>query len=251
MFHKSFRKAVLLSAATIAATAMLPASASASTFVLSGGNNSDGSIGNVRTYTGSDGTKLEVTAYSLNGTTLAAGAVGAYSPGLGVMNSFPNWWGQGGDDSHTVDNNGYVDILVFQFDKIVTIDKIGLVSFGDTDINYAVGSTNVAFNSTFTIANYSTFNSLFGPTILSNGNGQDQNRDINPNNLSGNLFYVAAAFSNSGSNDSFKVNGLTYAVTQTSAPVPEPATWGMMICGLAVTGYAMRRRKTNATISFA
>ncbi|MCW2381110.1 MULTISPECIES: PEPxxWA-CTERM sorting domain-containing protein [unclassified Sphingobium] len=244
MFHKSFRKAVLLSAATIAATAMLPASASAATFLLTSGSNSDGSIGNVRTYTGSDGTKLEVTAYSLNDTTLSKAAVGAYTPGLGVLNG-PN------DDSHTVDNNGYTDILVFQFDKMVTVDKIGLVSFGDTDINYAIGSTNVAFNSTFTIANYSTFTSLFGTSIYSSGNGQDQNRDINPNNLSGNLFYVAAAFNDRQSNDSFKVNGITYAVTQTSAPVPEPATWGMMICGLAVTGYAMRRRKTNATISFA
>ena len=250
--HNVIKKAAFVAATSIAAAAMLPASASAATFVLSGGNNSDGSIGNVRTYTGSDGTQLEVTAYSLaGGSTLAAGAVGAYSPGLGVMNSFctPGWFGcSGGDDSHTVDNSGNVDILVFQFNKVVTVDKIGLVSFGDTDINYAIGSTTTPFSGTLSIPNYAAFNALFGTTILSNGSGSDENRDINPNNLSGNLFYVAAAFSNSGSNDSFKVSGITYTATPA---VPEPATWGMMICGLGLAGAAMRRRKANASVSFA
>ncbi|HZV18157.1 MAG TPA: PEPxxWA-CTERM sorting domain-containing protein [Sphingobium sp.] len=33
------------------------------------------------------------------------------------------------------------------------------------------------------------------------------------------------------------------------APVPEPATWGMMIAGLALVGFSMRRRKTM--VSFA
>jgi hypothetical protein len=239
--HNVIKKATLLGAATIAAAAMLPASASAATFVLTSGSNSDGYSGNVRTYTGSDGTKLEVTAYSLNGSTLAQAAVGAYTPGLGVLNG-PN------DDTHTVDNSGLVDILVFQFDKIVTVDKIGLASFGDTDINYAIGSTNVAFNNTFTIPNYATFTSLFGSTIYSGGDGSSENRDINPSNLSGNLFYVAAAFNDNRDNDSFKVSGITYTATPA---VPEPATWGMMICGLGLAGAAMRRRKANASVSFA
>ncbi|MBN8818484.1 MAG: PEP-CTERM sorting domain-containing protein [Sphingomonas sp.] len=224
---------------------MLPASASAATFVLTSGSNNDGSIGNVRTYTGSDGTQLEVTAYSLaGGSTLSAGAVGAYTPGLGVINSF----GWNGDGSHTVDNSGNVDILVFQFNKVVTVDKVGLAAFGDTDINYAIGSTVTPFSGTLSIPNYATFTSLFGSSILSNGTGSDENRDINPSNLSGNLFYVAAAFSNSSSNDSFKVSGITYTATPA---VPEPATWGMMICGLGLAGAAMRRRKANASVSFA
>lgn len=234
-------KAALMAATGLAASAMVPASASAATFVLTSGSNSDGSIGNVRTYTGSDGTKVEVTAYSLDGSTLAQAAVGAYTPGLGILNG-PN------DDSHTIDNSGRVDIMVFQFDKVVTVDKVGIAEFGDTDFNYDIGSTNVAFNSTLTFANLTAFTNAFGAlntSILSNGNGSNENRDINPGNLSGNLFYVAAAFSSSNSNDSFKINGITYA---TSA-VPEPASWAMMIGGLAVVGSAMRRRKS--AVSFA
>lgn len=250
--HNVIKKAAFVAATSIAAAAMLPASASAATFGLTSGSNNDGSIGNVRTYTGSDGTKLEVTAYSLaGGSTLSAGAVGAYTPGLGVINSFctPGWYGcSGGDGSHTVDNSGNVDILVFQFDKIVTVDKVGLAAFGDTDINYAIGSTVTPFSGTLSIPNYATFTSLFGSSILSNGTDSDDNRDINPSNLSGNLFYVAAAFSNSSSNDSFKVSSITYTATPA---VPEPATWGMMICGLGLAGAAMRRRKANASVSFA
>jgi len=237
-----FGKAALLAATGLAVSVMAPTSASAATFLFSGGNNSDGTVGNVRTFTGSDGTKVEVTAYATDGSNLSAGAVGWYSPGLGTLNG-PN------DNSHTVDNSGLVDILVFQFDKVVTVDKVGLVEFGDTDINYDIGSTNVAFNSTLTFANLTAFTNAFGAintSILSNGNGTSGDRDINPSNLSGNLFYVAAAFSNSGSNDSFKVNGITFTA---APPVPEPATWAMMIGGLGLVGMSMRRRKT--AVSFA
>jgi hypothetical protein len=233
-----FGKAALLAATGLAASVMVPASASAATFVFSGGPNSDGTVGNVRTFTGSDGTKVEVTAYSTDGSSLGAGAVGWYSPGLGTLNG-PN------DNSHTIDNSGLVDILVFQFDKVVTVDKLGIAEFGDTDLNYSIGSTVTPFLGTLSFANLAAFNSAFGSTILSNGSGVNENRDINAGNLSGNLFYVAAAFSSSGSNDSFKINGITYATTA----VPEPASWAMMIGGLAVVGSAMRRRKT--AVSFA
>ena len=36
-----------------------------------------------------------------------------------------------------------------------------------------------------------------------------------------------------------------------TAPLPEPATWAMMICGFAMAGGAMRRRATKAGLSIA
>jgi opacity protein-like surface antigen len=42
----------------------------------------------------------------------------------------------------------------------------------------------------------------------------------------------------------------TYTGTIDIAPVPEPATWAMMIAGIAVVGTAMRRRSTLARVSF-
>lgn len=42
------------------------------------------------------------------------------------------------------------------------------------------------------------------------------------------------------------------AVTAPISAVPEPATWGMMIFGVGMMGYAMRRRqKVRTTVSFA
>ena len=51
--------------------------------------------------------------------------------------------------------------------------------------------------------------------------------------------------------DSF-TNGSFSASVASSAAVPEPATWGMMILGFGVAGYAMRRRaKVRTDVSFA
>ena len=65
-----------------------------------------------------------------------------------------------------------------------------------------------------------------------------------------------AAFDAMGWN--LSTNALTYANTSTAsiyralAPVPEPATWAMMIMGFGLMGAAMRRnRKTTARVNFA
>ena len=50
-------------------------------------------------------------------------------------------------------------------------------------------------------------------------------------------------------------NGLNfrgYSINATTSPVPEPATWGMMLLGFGGMGYAMRRRaKVSTRIRFA
>ena len=43
---------------------------------------------------------------------------------------------------------------------------------------------------------------------------------------------------------------LTGSITPVTGAVPEPATWGMMILGMAAVGYAMRRRQ-KVTVSYA
>ena len=50
------------------------------------------------------------------------------------------------------------------------------------------------------------------------------------------------------SNDIVAIDDLRFG--NIGAPVPEPATWAMMIAGLGAVGYAMRRRR-NVAVSFA
>lgn len=46
------------------------------------------------------------------------------------------------------------------------------------------------------------------------------------------------------------VGGGSYSGTLNVAPVPEPATWAMMIAGIGIVGFAMRRRADRVAVSF-
>lgn len=240
MFNKS-----IFAAAMLAATALVPAAASATSFDFTGLNvNTSNTYGNVRTFVGSDGTKVEASAYSLNGSTLSAAFLGQYvgggnhQYGLGVTNS-------GNDNTHTIDNSGWTDFVVLQFDKMVSVSELGLYGFGDTDLTWAVGTTATPFLSTLSFANYTALDNAFGTFNSSAGSNSSSYATRSVNGTMGNLFLVAA--STSGSNDAFKLSSLTANV----AAVPEPATWGMMMIGLGLAGAMMRRSKANTAVSFA
>ena len=250
---KLFGKTALLAATGLAAAAMLPAAASAAeTFTFTANTTSTtGPAGNVVTFTGSQGTTLEVTAYSVytsNGNSVLNQAyVGQYgSNGLGVTDAAEN----GSSPNHTVDDSGRTDILVFQFSKSVDVSSLTFTSFGDTDATVTAGSTNVPISGTFTLSDWNALITAFGATSTwqaSPGNGSSGSRSVNGANETGNLFFVEAGNypnSSAGTDDYFKIAGLS----ETPA-VPEPATWGMMIGGLAAVGVSMRRRKT--AVSFA
>lgn len=234
-----FGKAALLAAASLIASA-----ASAETFNFdTGGSNSSNNYGNVRTFVGSNGTKVEVTGYSVTfGGTLSTGYVGQYAGyGLGVTDTAED----GSAPGHTIDNSGRYDFLVLQFQSAVNVTQLGLTAWGDTDISWAVGTTATAFNSTLSFANWSAVDAAFNAFQASNGNSMSDGSGFTrstPGGASGNLFFISAGMPNPDqSSDYVKLKTLT--------AVPEPASWAMMIGGLAVVGSAMRRRKTE--ISFA
>ncbi len=247
MIHKS-----IIAAAALATSAMVPASAiAATTFDFStGGTNAGGSSnGNVRTYVGSDGTKVEASAYSfasfLGYDYLDQSYLGSHQQGLGVSND------EFLSDNHTIDNSGWTDFIVLQFDKVVSVSSLGIFGFGGTDLTWAVGTTTTSFNGTLSFANLTALDDAFGTFNASAGSNNSTsyvNRTVNNSALTGNLFLVSASTLNSaGTNDSFKLKGLTANV----AAVPEPATWGMMMIGLGLAGAMMRRSKANTAVSFA
>ena len=242
MMHKS-----IIAAAALATSALVPSAASATSFAFAGSNNTNGSAGNVMTFTGSDNSKVEVSAYSLNGNNLTKATLKQYSGyGLGITNS--------SDGDHEIDNSGWIDFVVLQFDRVVSVSSLGIFGFGDTDLTWAVGTTATGFNpGTLSFANYNALDNAFGAFTSSAGNysyNQLLPRPVNGGALTGNLFIVAASMTgddrNDRSNDSFKLNNLV-----STPAVPEPATWGMMMMGLGLAGAMMRRSKANTAVSFA
>lgn len=240
MFNKS-----IFAAAMLAATALVPAAASATSFDFTSSNvNTSNTYGNVRTFTGSDGSKVEASAYSLDGSTLRAAFLGQYvgggnhQYGLGVINNFNT------DDNHAIDNSGWTDFVVLQFDKMVSVSQLGLYGFGDTDLTWAVGTTATPFAGTLSFANFTALDNAFGTFNSSGGSYSNSYQTRSVNGTMGNLFLVSA--SAAGSNDIFKLSTLV-----STPAVPEPATWGMMMMGLGLAGAMMRRSKANTAVSFA
>lgn len=233
------RKAAFAVAATFAASVLAPASVSAAeTFNFLGSTNIGSGHGNVLTFTGNEGTKVEVSAYSTATGFNTATAVRWSDYGVGVTNRAWN-------DGHTIDNSNGIDYIVLQFDQVMTVSQLGLWVDGDSDLVWAAATTSTPFSGTLSLSNLNIFGSLNSATGSSSPTVQLRN--VNAGGLSGNLFLIGAA-SSSNSNDSFKLRGLT----ATAIPaVPEPATWGMMIGGFAMAGAAMRRRKAATSVRFA
>jgi hypothetical protein len=230
-----FARTAMLATTGLGAATLSTAAFAAETFNFTGPDTPEAFVaGNVRTVTGSENTKVEVSAWYTNGLAVSPAFLGRYVPGMGVSDF-------DGED-HTIDNAGAYDFVILQFDHVVTVHELGITGFGDTDLNFAVGNTSTPFSGTLSIANFSTLTTLFDVIGYSDGNGGGwQTRSVNPANASGNLFLVAAA-SGSGGDDSFKLN----AASITTPAVPEPATWAMMIGGFGLIGGTMRRRAAAA-----
>lgn len=68
-------------------------------------------------------------------------------------------------------------------------------------------------------------------------------------------FYTLPATALMAGLNSIVVKGYSYGASSYSgtlnvAPVPEPATWAMMIAGLGIAGAALRRRASRVALSF-
>ena len=93
----------------------------------------------------------------------------------------------------------------------------------------------------------------------SNGTGAVVRGNFGLNGLSGaensTTYIVRTNATNFALNGFATVGNSTSFNVQTFAPiaaVPEPATWGMMILGMGIIGFAMRRRqKVSTTVTFA
>ena len=198
-------------------------------FDFTGGNSSTTGSVNSRTFQTTPMSSLSLTATAYSASSKAANAtlsrsyLGYYDLGLGVTNST--------DSSHTVDNNGRTDLVVFQFSKAVQASSVSLSAFGDTDVRVWAGTLPTGYDfSGKTIASLGIILTDYG--IYSGGGS---NRTVTFANFAfGNYLIIAA--DPSGSDDSFKIASLK------AVPGPVAGTGLPVLALLAFAGWAFRKR---------
>ena len=225
----------------------------------------DGSDGNSRTFTFTDGlglsSRVRVTAWSASQSS-STGAlsnwrtafVGEYDNGLGVTNRSE---GNGSsNNSHITDNASGVDFLVFHFDGDVTATGADLNAYAmtvsgysgsgsDTDASFYIGTTSVPFGTSINMATTAQRLAVQTHYIDTTGGSSSNYRTFNADTLySGNTLIIAASvgdYMRSGSNrpDGFKVENIRVEYT---IPTPEPAALGLFGLGALALGLRRRRR---------
>jgi hypothetical protein len=250
-----------------------PAAAVTFTFDLNGSGTPGGgnSYGNYRTYTLSSGTgknkisvNLRVSAWTWNGTTVTNAFMGNNTDSNGGLYDINRTEGNGDNNTHTIDNQKGVDFLLFQFDRNVQLTGVTANAFsvgGSVDNDLTVGrsvSMTGAWNTAPAGLNNKSvsdmsdlFQAMKDIDSHKTGNTLDAARVLNPAGSSivtGKVWMIAASLSNKdGKIDGFKLDTLKIDTNSSMGilgPVPEPASWAMMIGGFGVVGAAARRRRT-------
>jgi hypothetical protein len=204
-------------------------------------------VGNVRTAPSDQGLVVSVSAYAFTsgGTGASIDAwLGQYSGGLGVSYS--------SSDSHTVDNIGYADYVVFEFSSPVNVTSYTLTKFGDdADSTWYVGNLASGFDFTGkTLANVNALGLTMGTNSWSSGDPSPTTEPVSTS-VVGNYFILAASLGADDKDDKFKIRSLsaTQTITSpptTSDPVPEPGTLVLFGSGLAILGLVARRQANKA-----
>jgi len=183
-------------------------SCSPGTYIFEGNTATSGSLGNVRSFT-VNGITVKVSGFTRrdSDSLWSAGYLGVYSHGLGVTNQYE---GSGSNDQHTVDSNGGTrDYVLFEFPKLVVIDKAYLdYVVGDSDMSAWIGTVGDP-------ANHHTLSDAF---LTSLGAREDNDTtsssprwaDINASNRSGNILVISASAADTTPEDAFKIHQVAF-----------------------------------------
>jgi hypothetical protein len=140
---------------------------------------------------------------------------------------------------YTLDGSGVPGTLLWQSD--VVTNPMGLLDFNPTGINLTAGTKYVAFLSTFGLSG-NTGTASLGDTL---------SFVYGTNNIPylGELVQDMLQGANLDEHNYATLNYHDLTFSATIAPVPEAATWSMMLAGFGALGFAMRRRRV--AVSFA
>lgn len=226
------------------------------TFNTTGNMSDDGVSGNALKFSAlSDPTvQMRVTGWQSKQSTnaITSAYVGAYSGGLGITGK-GDWNGDGA--FHQVDNVGdYTDFLLLQFNRDVILSGVNLnvynmsgLSNRDSDLAFynAKILQTASWDSPINLAAYNTV----PVTWTTVEGGKSSGSRVIPATTASSKWLVSAAFlPTNDTDDGFKIASLT--VTQAVSPVPEPATWAMMLFGFGAAGAGLRRKARTSEQRF-
>ncbi len=187
-----------------------PASSTCLTFNFKGNSATDGTDGNIRSYT-EDNVSVNASAFSRDKSTgdWNKAWLGSYSGGLGVTDSSEK---SGSGNSHTVDNTGRDNYVLFEFSTAVVVDKayLGYV-LNDSDAKVWIGTFNSPFNHHLKLSD--SVLSHFGFTELNQTTLSSARwADLNAQEISGNTLIIAADTTDKSPEDNFKIQQLKVCV---------------------------------------
>ncbi|MGB3738097.1 MAG: PEPxxWA-CTERM sorting domain-containing protein [Pontixanthobacter sp.] len=237
-------QSIASSVAFLAAAFATPATAAEIVFTSTGSQSGAGQVF-------SDGaTNVRVSSWSISNGMIGNAPLNIWSQGAGILN------GRRGD-SHTIDNGGSLDFLVLQFDRMVRLTdaefRTGFHNMNDTDatIGYANTATNFLRQPALNGASLVSLRAI-GNLYASNSANGNSIRNVNPDGYTANTWLIGASFDNPDTHrDGFKLRSVAFDTVDVTAPVPEPATWALMLLGFAAIGGAMRSGKAKGTTTVA
>jgi hypothetical protein len=177
---------------------------SSSTFVFSGNTSTNGSAGNIRTFS-AGGLSVKASGFSRDSSgNWSTAFLGNYAGGLGVTDGSED----GSNNTHTVDNVGRNNYVLFEFSESVVIDSafLGFV-VDDSDLHIWIGNVSNAFNNHQTLSDAFLaglgFNELNDTTSAS-----PRTADVNADQVSGNVIVISSSISDASPDDRFKIEKL-------------------------------------------
>ena len=161
----------------------------ASTFNFSGSSATSGTAGNIRTFS-AGGVSVKTSAFSRDTSGVWSTAyLGSYGGGLGVTDGSE---GRSGSNTHTVDNIGRDNYVLFEFSETVVVDSafLGYV-VDDSDLRFWIGTATDPFNNHLTLSD-AVLASLGFTEVNETTLTTTRLADLNAAGISGNVLVIAA-----------------------------------------------------------
>jgi protocatechuate 3,4-dioxygenase beta subunit len=181
------------------------------TFDFAGNDAISGTAGNLKSFS-AGGVAVKVSAWGRSRTTgnWAPAYLGAYGGGLGVTDTFSD--GNGDNNRHMVDSVGSDNFLLFEFSQPVAVNRayLGYV-VTDSDLRAWVGTFNDPYNNHLTLNDSVLASFGYSETNLTSSSGTRW-AVLNPAEVAGNTFLVAAGPGNTTYDDYFKLEYLDICV---------------------------------------